>query len=313
MSTAYVQAVATIRALESRLLNDQGLEQLASTANFISAVNEAKNKIYGVPAEQRQHLPEILGTIDQEEEYLFACTAKLVFNPQLAEVISWYGRLTETKTSIKNTLTLVEQAPEQLKTWPEFIKQAWQQAHKEYVSDVDLKIVDFIVDTCYLQELHRVLIQIHSPWLDKLCLLAVDFYNLKTWLRFKMNEMSPKNTTALFLSGGEIDPKVFTRSWGMPVDDFMQVLKYKPYMPELAVAWQQVKQHGDWLVLDLFFTNYIIKTLHSAKLVSDGPEPVLAYLIVRLAELNNIRVILSGKFYNLPKESILKRLSKSYV
>lgn len=313
MSTAYVQAVATIRALEARLLNDQGLEQLASTANFISAVNEAKNKIYGVPTELMQHLPETLRTIDQEEEYLLAFTAKLVFNPPLDEVISWYGHLTEIKASIKNTLNLREQAPEQLKTWPEFIKQAWQQAHKEYATIVDLKIVDFIVDTCYLQELLRILIQLHSAWLDKLCLLVADFYNLKTWLRFKMNEMSPKNTTALFLNNGEIDRNVFGRSWDMPVDDFMQVLKYKPYMPELAASWQQVKQHGDWLALDLFFTNYIIKTLQSAKLVSDGPEPVLAYVIVRLAELNNIRITLSGKFYNLPKETIIKRLSRAYV
>lgn len=313
MSTAYVQAVATIRALEARLLNDHGLEQLASTANFISAVNETRTKIYGTPTEQMRQLPETLSTIDQEEKYLFAFTAKLVFDPQLADVISWYGHLTEIKANIKNALALREQAPERFKSWPECIKKSWTQAKKEYTSNIDLKIVDFIVDTYYLQELHGKLTQLHSPQLDKLCLLAADFYNFKTWLRFKINGMSPKNTTVLFLSNGEIDRTVFERSWDMPVDDFMQVLKYKPYMPELAVAWQQVKQHGDWLALDLFFTNYIIKTLQSSKLLFDGPEPVLAYMIVRLAELNNMRVILSGKFYNLPKESIIKRLSRAYV
>ncbi|MBI5555097.1 MAG: V-type ATPase subunit [Elusimicrobia bacterium] len=313
MSTAYVQAVGTIRALEARLLNDQGLKQLASAANFISAVNEVKNKIYGVPTERMQHLPETLSTIDQEEEYLLIITAKLVFHPQLANIIFWYSHLTEIKSKIKNTLILQEQVPEQLKTWPEFIKQAWAQAQKEYAANVDLKIVDFVVDTCYLRELHGILAQIHSPWLDKLCLLAVDFYNIKTWLRFKMNEMPPKNDTALFLNGGGIDRKIFGRSWEMPVDDFIQALKFKPYMPELTTAWQQVKQHGNWLALDLFFTNYIIKILQSAKLLYDGPEPILAYLIIRIAELNNIRVILSGKFYNLSKELITKRLSRSYV
>ena len=53
-----------------------------------------------------QQLPETLRTIDQEEEYLLACTAKLVFNPPLAEVISWHGHLTEIKAKIKNILNL---------------------------------------------------------------------------------------------------------------------------------------------------------------------------------------------------------------
>ncbi len=313
MSTAYVQAVATIRALEARLLNNQGLEQLAGTANFIAAVNEAKNKIYGVTVERMRHLQEALNVMDQEEAYLFNLTAKLVGNLQLAEMMSWNSRLADIKTIIKTTLVRREHDPEQLKTWPEFIKQAWVQAQKEYETSADLKIVDFIVDSRYLQELQGRLNQIHSPWIDKLSLLAVDFYNIKTWFRFKMNEIASKNATALFLSNGEIDRKLFDRCWDMPVDDFMSVLKYKPYLPELATVWQQVKQYGDWLSLDLFFTNYIIKTLQSAKLLYDGPEPVLAYLIVRLAELNNIRIILSGKFYNLSKESIMKRLSKAYV
>jgi vacuolar-type H+-ATPase subunit C/Vma6 len=313
MSTAYIQAVAAIRALEARLLNDQGLEQLASTANFISAVNETKNKIYGVPVERMQHLPETLNTIDQEEKYLFAFTVKLVFNPQLADMISWYGHLTEIKGIIKNTLNSREQAPKGIKTWPECIKQAWIQAQKEYAATRDLKIVDFIVDTYYLQTLHRVLIQIHSPWLNELCLLAVDFYNAKTWLRFKMNKMSPKQTTALFLGGGGIDRHTFLRSGDMSIDDFIQVIKYKPYAPGLTASWQQAKQTGDWLILDLFFTDYLIRFLRSAKLIYDGPEPVLAYLLVRLAELNNIKIILSGKFYNIPKDLITRRLSKAYV
>ncbi len=313
MSTVYVQAVATIRALEARLLNDQGLEQLVSAANFISAVNEAKSKIYGVTTERMRHLQEALTVIDQEEAYLFNFTAKLVGHPQLAEIMSWNGRLVEIKTIIKTTLEHKGQAPEQFKTWPEFIKQAWVQAQKEYEITADLKIVDFVVDGRYLQELQGRLTQIQSPWINKISLLAVDFYNIKTWFRFKLNEIAPKNTTALFLNSGEIDRDVLSRSLDLSEDDFMQVLKYKPYLPELATAWQQVKQSGDWLVLDSFFTNYIIKTMQSAKLLYDGPEPVLAYVLVRMAELNNIRMILSGKFYNLSKELITKRLSRSYV
>lgn len=312
MSTAYVQAVATIRALEARLLNDQGLEQLASTANFIAAVNEAKNKIYGVTTERMRHLQEALNVIDQEEAYLFDFTAKLGGNPQLAEMMSWNRCLVEIKTIVKTTLEHQGQAPEQLKTWPEFIKQAWGQAQKEYEVTADLKIVDFIVDARYLQELQERLTKIQSPGIIKISLLAVDFYNIKTWFRFKLNEIAPKNATVLFLNSGEIDRDILSRSLDLSVEDFMNVLKYKPYFPALAAAWQQVKQSGDWLALDLFFTNYIIKTMQSAKLLYDGPEPVLAYVLVRMAELNNIRVILSGKFYNLSKELITKRLSKAY-
>ncbi len=313
MSTAYVQAVAKIRALESKLLNSQTLEQLANTANFGDALNEVKPRLYGVATERIQNLPEALDSINQEEKYLFACTAQLVNDPVLAELMAGYNRLTGIKEIIKNTLSSREQVPSVIKTWPEYIKEAWIMAQKQYSEAADLKIVDFIIDTYYWQALQEAFGQRRSFWLKDLCRLSVDFYNLKAWLRFKINAIAPKNITVLFLRGGEIDRTIFLKSMEMAADDFIQVLKYKPYAPELTAVWQQVKQNGEWQPLDLFFTNYLIKYLRATKLVYDGPEPVLAYLLVRLAELNNIKVILSGKFYNLPKELITRRLSKTYV
>ncbi|MDD5132072.1 MAG: V-type ATPase subunit [bacterium] len=313
MSTAYVQAVANIRALEAKLLNSQMLEQLANTANFNDALTEAKHRIYGVSADRIQTLQEALDMISQEEKYLFGYTAQLVFDHELSALMSWHSRLTRIKGIIKNTLHTREQAPAEIKAWPECIKQAWAQAQKEYTDNTDLKIVDFIVDAHYVQALQGVLLQLNSSWLNKVCLLAADFYNIKTWLRFKINTIILKDATALFLSGGEIERSLFLRSGDMAVDDFIQLLKYKPYAPELTVAWNQAKQNGDWQLLDLFFTNYLIRSLRATKLIYDGPEPVLAYLLVRLAELNNIKIILSGKFYNIPKELITGRLSKTYV
>lgn len=313
MSTAYVQAVANIRALEAKLLNSQMLEQLANTANFSDALTEAKHRIYGVTAERVQNLQEALAIINQEEKYLFGYTAQLVFDPELAALMSWYSRLTGIKEIIKNTLNSREQAPAGIKTWPEGIKQAWSRAQKEYTDNTDLKIVDFIVDAYYLQALQRALLQLNSSWLNKVCLLVADFYNIKTWLRFKINAITLKDPAVLYLSGGEIDRSIFQRSGDMATDDFIQLLKYKPYAPELTAAWNQAKQGGDWQLLDLFFTNYLIRSLSTTKLIYDGPEPVLAYLLVRLAELNNIKIILSGKFYNIPKELITSRLSNPYV
>ncbi|MDD5492311.1 MAG: V-type ATPase subunit [bacterium] len=313
MSTAYVQAVANIRALEAKLLDSQTLEQMVNTANFNDALNEAKHRIYGVPADRIQNLQEALAIISQEEKYLFKYTAQLVFDPKLADLMSWYSRLTGIKEIIKNTLNSREQAPAGIKNWPECVKQAWTQAQKEFTDNPDLKIVDFIVDAYYLQALQGALLKLNSSWLNKVCLLIADFYNIKTWLRFKINTITIKDTTALFLSGGEIDRNLFLRSGDIAVEDFIQLLKYKPYAPELTATWNRAKQSGDWQLLDLFFTNYLIRSLRAAKLIYDGPEPVLSYLLVRLAELNNIKIILSGKFYNIPKELITSRLSKTYV
>ncbi len=313
MSTAYVYAVANIRALEAKLLDSQALEQMANTANFNDALNEARHKLYGVPADRIQNLQEALDLISQEEKYLFANTAQLVYDPALAELLLWYSRLTGIKEKIKNNLSSREQTPAEFKIWPAYIKEAWILVQKEYTATADLKIVDFIIDAYYLQVLQEALLQRQSPWLNELCRLAIDFYNIKTWLRFKINTASPKHLAALFLSGGEIDRMLFLKSADLTAEDFIQLLKYKPYASELAIAWQQAKQNGEWQLLDLFFTNYLVKFLRATKLIYDGPEPVLAYLLVRLAELNNIKVILSGKFYNLPKELITRRLSDPYV
>jgi len=74
-------------------------------------VNEAKNKIYGVTAERMRHLQEALSVIDQEEAYLFNFTAKMVGNPQLAELMSCMGRLAEIKKLSKLLWTKRDRIP----------------------------------------------------------------------------------------------------------------------------------------------------------------------------------------------------------
>jgi len=48
----------------------------------------------------------------------------------------------------------------------------------------------------------------------------------------------------LFLNRGEIDRDTLSRSLDLSVDDFMNSTKIQAISPELAAAWQQVKQSG---------------------------------------------------------------------
>lgn len=315
MGTAYVHNVARIRALEARLLKKIDLEQLVNTATFPDSANGLKNKLNWATVEGVLSFPDMLAAFQKEEKMLFSFVAGSILDKELAVLISTYPSLTAFKNLFKHNLTRQDNKSEVPENLPDFLRQSWQQIIKltAEVGWPDLKIVDLVVDAGYLKALKTAIEKLNSKLLFSFFQLLVDLFNIKTWLRFKLSEVNSIIFTHLFLEDGKISLDVFLQSRELSAQDFLNKLKYQPYYQELLKTWQEIKKDENWERLDVFFTDQQINSLRRTKLIYDGPEPIVAYLWVRLAEIQNLRIILYGKFYNLPKESIMEKLSVPYV
>ena len=70
---------------------------------------------------------------------------------------------------------------------------------------------------------------------------------------------------------------------------------------------------GDFSALEMKCDNLITEMIKKAKYDAFGPDPVVAYYYAKLAEIKNVRIILSAKAAGVPTETIKERVRSVYV
>ena len=73
------------------------------------------------------------------------------------------------------------------------------------------------------------------------------------------------------------------------------------------------KESNSASLLEKISDNYIMDLMKGAKLVTFGPDRLLAYIYAKETEIKIIRIIMVGKLNNITGEVIRERLRESYV
>ncbi len=140
-----------------------------------------------------------------------------------------------------------------------------------------------------------------------------DLANIKTFLRLKYRgEAADRLEKALF-SDGFIEPQIFKKAYDQPWSDLYSLLLKTDY----GLLWQKsllaLAEQKTFIVMEREIENFLIRFWRRAKEITFGPEPVLAYAMARLREINLMRIITIGRMVKVPQELIKERLSETYV
>jgi len=65
--------------------------------------------------------------------------------------------------------------------------------------------------------------------------------------------------------------------------------------------------------LEKALDDLLMSYIRSARLVTIGVEPLIAWLFAKETEIRNVRMIMTGKINNLPMDMIRERLRETYV
>ena len=76
---------------------------------------------------------------------------------------------------------------------------------------------------------------------------------------------------------------------------------------------EEYQVEGSLTMLDVEGARLLIDHLAGAKYITFGPEPILAYLAIRLFEINLLRLVCVSKKNNLPVENLRKRVMTYYA
>lgn len=177
----------------------------------------------------------------------------------------------------------------------------------------DPQMVDLIMDKACYKDMLKGAMRTEEEFLIDLVRLQIDLLNLKAFVRLRQIQKPWSFFKSVFLEGGNISDKFFITAYEEP---FLQIAdKLAPYglREVMAEGGTQIKDTGDFTLFERMSENKVMEWVKKAKYLSEGLAPIAAYWIAKETEIDNIRIILSGKLADLPAELIVERLRETYV
>ena len=174
-------------------------------------------------------------------------------------------------------------------------------------------MVDLILDKASYQEFVADIRNIESPFLQELSDLIVDMTNIRMFIRSRSLDKTWDFIMKLLIDGGTLDRDVYYRNSDKPVDSFVEDIRKSRYGDAVRKGLDLVKSGKNSSGLEKALDDLLMSYIRSAKLVTIGVEPLIAYLFAKETEIRNARMIMTGKINNLPPDMIRERLRESYV
>lgn len=163
---------------------------------------------------------------------------------------------------------------------------------KESLNEAERKGYDFIVD--YFK---------HS----------VDLGNLKIFARAKYLDLPVYKFRAGLLGGGFFDANILADNYDLSLTEVGDLLHVTPYQELWNQAIDTLEAEETFTDLERGFEDFLMEYLRRAKHIVFGPEPIFAYTLAKLKELDLFRLLGVGKLNQIPLEILKKRMSETYV
>lgn len=168
--------------------------------------------------------------------------------------------------------------------------------------------VDESVDHALFAELSDLAARSGSDYLEGLTKMLVDVANVKIVVRGVRARMPRADIRSRLIVGGSVP---IGRWAALLSGDATEVFSAARRLPVFrGVPADDVGTFGR---IDVIADNVIVAYLRTARRVSVGPEPVIAYVLAREAEVVTVRTLLLGRLAGIDSETLRARLRDRYV
>jgi V/A-type H+-transporting ATPase subunit C len=320
----YTFETATVRALEMQILTRATLLDMANAANFQQAADLLSATEYVLPhagkrfAEVQQLLQERRAAVREFFEVL--CLDK-----SIVELFRTRDDFANLRLALRRTLTekpvgadYTDQGnvpPEQFQQvfeeendeqFPDYMRQAADHAALAYYQDKDIRRIDYAIDSFQagynLRQAHRL----ESVFLIGLFRIQIDLTNIRTMLRLKFTEAEQRN---VFLEGGFLQLERLQKGLDLGYEGLGSLFFVTPYYRLLETGATYLASNKSFLKLEQQCEEHLMGFLKTTIQITAGPQPVIAFLLMKENEIRTVRLILTAKKNHLDTKLILDRIS----
>ena len=191
---------------------------------------------------------------------------------------------------------------------PEYLQDAVEAAILGYYENKDVRRIDYELDRVEAQWRVKQAEKTGQPFIISLIRIRIDLNNIRTMLRLKA--AGREEEISLFIPGGFVDVDKFKQGLDAGHENLSQLFYATPYAELLDAAIPYLRSENSFLKLEKECEDYVKGFVKSSQCIASGPQPVIAYFLMKEAEIRTMRMMLVGKKNGLDAKLLLDRLGE---
>jgi len=315
---SYAFAVASVRTNEIKLLSFADMEQLLMAKSYEDALTSLKARGFsendegGLLKDEMGKVWEYIKEIAPDETIFYPFIIKNDFHNLKACIKSSVTKIEPEKyflsPSVFDPFKIKEGV--QNKNFDLLPKELQECAHEAYdllIRTMDGQLVDVLIDSYMFCFMLNKANEIENDFVKSLIFDICDLTNLKIALR-----CTKLGKNMDFLNRALIDSPTFTKE-ELIKNSLAGLSQFLSYIRESKFSGAAQAFEVSMSNFEKWCDNYCLEKLEAAKFIFMGPEPIVAYLLYKEAEIKNLRIVLSGVQNKLDPDAIREKLRRLYV
>ena len=324
----YTFETAQVRTLEMQMLSPAALLDMANAENFAQAADLLSATEYALPpapASSKQGFAEMENTLRLRRTAVRELFAELMIDKPIVELFKTRDDFANLRLAVRRTLTEKPLGtdyssdgnfpPEQFEQvfgeedyalFPDYMAEAVEQAVLAYYQNKDIRRIDYAIDRLQAEYNLKIARRLKSIFLLGLFRIQLDLTNIRTMLRLKFTESEQRN---VLLKGGFIELERFRHGLDIGYETLGPLFFVTPYHRVVETGANYLTSDKSFLRAEQQCAEFLTGFLKSTIQITAGPQPIIAYLLMKENEIRNVRLILTAKKSYLDTKLILDRIS----
>lgn len=319
----YVFETAEVRALEIGMLSRSLLLDMANAEGFAQASELLSGTEYAVgTAGDFGRVENMLGERRTAIRELFA---QLMHDPPIVELLKSRDDFANLRLVLRRVLTgkalggdyspdgnaspdvfssVFEE--ERYDLLPDYMRQAADAAVLAYYEKKDVRQIDYAIDAAEAGYNLAKARRLGSAFLTGLFKIQIDLTNIRTMFRLKFTESEDRK---VFLDGGFIELERFIHGLDLGYEALGPLFFVTPYHHIVEAGAAYLASNKSFLKLEQQCDEHLGGFLKLTVQITAGPQPIIAYLLMKENEIRTVRLILTAKRNSLDTKLILDRIA----
>lgn len=324
----FAQSIARVRFLETKMLDKSKIETLADAREFSDCVRILADTLYGEYAA----MPSYEEGLKKSLENLYGDMVKICPVKDVVDILAarydghnikalLKGKFSSKDVSgiligagtipVDKLIIMVKQ--ENFRDMPKILRKYTEKALEGYKNTSDPQDIDLIIDNGIYEYILERCSQSDMDYTSKIVKIMIDIINIKAFIRIKLQEKGKDFLRKVYIKGGNLDFDIFGNNLNDSLESFSNKIMHTDYFKWVKEGICEYIKNGDVGSIEKYGDNYIIEYIKKAKLISFGPEPIIAYMLARENEIRALRIVLTGKKNGVHPDIIRERLRDLYV
>jgi len=319
----YAFETARVRALELQMLTRAAFLDMANAANFQQAADLLSGTEYALPGGGKS-FADVESILQLRRTAIRELFSDFMLDKSIVELFKTRDDFANLRLALRRALTekpllndysdegnvsldLFEQAftEDNYELLPTYMQQAVEQAVLAYYQNKDIRQIDFTIDSFQADYNLKEARRLKSVFLIGLFGIQNDLTNIRTMLRLKFTESEQRK---VFLQGGFIELERFEHGLDLGYEALGPLFFVTPYHRLLEAGASYLASEKSFLRAEQQCDEHLTGFLKSTLQITAGPQPIVAFLLMKENEIRNVRLVLTAKKNHLDTKLIQDRI-----